>query len=216
MPDRERLMSELTGENDVGVLLIAQMGGVPNELQLIVQTAQYDPAAQGLRERSAYIIRVLGVREHRLTLGLFPRLFFAQQHPILLHHNEPLTAVHFEGRPADVNELALDIHQAHASTFGPWRELARDLNREKPLVDLLSSGGGLLGEMPRSAAERMARVLAHHGLQARLEQLEPERDPVDEHGRSQMWQMLGIGDSYFVALSFAVDRMQGRARPASG
>jgi hypothetical protein len=210
MPEREQLLSELANENDVGVLLLAQMGGVPNELQVIVQTAQYDAAAQGLRERTAYIIRVLSVREHRVTLGLFPRLFFADQHPILLHHNEPLTAVYFEGRPADVNELALDIHQAHASTFGPWRELAQDLNREQPLVNLLGSGGGLLGQMPRSAAERMARVLAHHQLQARLEPLEDARAPVDEHGRSQMWRLLGIGDSYFVALDFAVDRMQGR------
>jgi hypothetical protein len=210
MPEREQLLSELANENDVGVLLLAQMGGVPNELQVIVQTAQYDAAAQGLRERTAYIIRVLSVREHRVTLGLFPRLFFADQHPILLHHNEPLTAVYFEGRPADVNELALDIHQAHASTFGPWRELAQDLNRAQPLVNLLGSGGGLLGQMPRSAAERMARVLAHHQLQARLEPLEDARAPVDEHGRSQMWRLLGIGDSYFVALDFAVDRMQGR------
>lgn len=210
MPEREQLLGELAGENDVGVLLLAQMGGVPNELQVIVQTAQYDAAAQGLRERAAYIIRVLGVREHRVTLGLFPRLFFADQHPILLHHNEPLTAVYFEGRPADANELALDIHQAHASTFGPWRELARDLNRAQPLADLLNSGGGLLGEMPRSAAERMARVLAHHQVLARLEPLEEARAPADEHGRSQMYRLLGIGDSYFVALAFAVDRMQGR------
>ncbi len=211
MPERAQLLSELDGENGVGVLLIAQMGGVPNELQLIVQTAEYDPAAQGLRERSAYIIRVLGVREHRVSLGLFPRLFFADQHPILLHHNEPLTAVYFEGRPADAHELALDVHQAHASTFGPWRELARDLNRDQPLVDLLASGGGLLGEMPRSAAERMARVLAHHQMLARLEPLEAARAPLDEHGRSQMYRLLGLGDSYFVALAFTVDRMQGRA-----
>lgn len=212
MPDRDLLLGELAGENDVGVLLMAQMGGVPNELQLIVQTAQYDAAIQALRERTAFIIRVLGVREHRLTLGLFPHLFFADQHPILLHHNEPIVAVHFEGRSADINELVLDIHQAYASTFGPWRELARDINREQPLVDLLAAGGGLLGQMPRTAAERMARVLTHHGMAARLEALEAERDAADEHGRSQMWKLLAIGDSYFVALDFAVDRMQGRGR----
>ena len=39
MPKRDQLISELQGEQDYGVLLVAQMGGVPNELQLIVETA---------------------------------------------------------------------------------------------------------------------------------------------------------------------------------
>ena len=102
--------------------------------------------------------------------------------------------------------MVLDIHQAHASTFGPWRELAGDINREQPLVDLLQSGGGLLGTMPKMAAERMVRVLEHHDLTARLEG-ETDRDATDEHGRSTLWKLLGIGDSYFVALDFAVDVM---------
>jgi hypothetical protein len=207
MPARAKLLSELAGEQDVGVLLIAQMGGVPNELQLIIQTAQYDEAIKGLRERTGYIIRVMSVREHRLSLGLFGKLFFADEHPILLHHNEPVVQVHFEGLPKDVNELVLDIHQAHAITFGPWRELAQDINREKPLVNLLLSGGGLLGEMPKSAALRMAKVLEHHHMQANLTGAEAEKPKADEHGRSTQWKLLGVGDSYFVALDFAVDTM---------
>lgn len=207
MPARAKLLDELQGDNDVGVLLIAQMGGAPNELQLIIQTAHYDEAVQGLRERSGYILRVLSVREHRVSLGVFSRLFFADEHPILLHHNEPMVQIHFEGQPKDVNELALDIHQAYASTFGPWRELARDLNREKPLVDLLACGSGLLGEMPRTAALRMAKVLHHHHLTPRLDGADAERAATDDHGRSTRWKLLGVGDSYFVALDFAVDTM---------
>lgn len=207
MPDREKLLAELQGENDIGVLLMAQMGGIPNELHLFIQTAQYDESVKGLRERAGYVIRVLSVREHRLSLGLFNRLFFAVQHPILLHHNEPRVQVLFEGYPADVHELVLDISQAHASTFGPWRELAADINREKPLVDLLKSGGGLLGDMPKTAALRMAKVLEHHGMVAKLLGAEAERPPTDEHGRSTLWKLLAVGDSYFVALDFAVDQM---------
>lgn len=206
MPERERLFEELKGENRVGVLLLAQLGGVPNELQLFIQTAEYDDKAQGLRERSNYLIRVLSVREHRLSLGLFGSLFIAEQHPILLHHNEPKPDVYFEGQPADVNELVLDIHQTHASTFGPWRELAADINREQPLVTLLQSGGGRLGTMPKTAAERMVRVLEHHHMKGWLAG-ETERAAADEHGRSTLWKLLGVGDSYFVALDFAVDKM---------
>jgi hypothetical protein len=209
MPHREKLMSELQNAHDVGVLLMAQMGGVPNELQLFIQTAQYDERVQGLRERTGYVIRAIGVREHRLSLGLFGRVFFADEHPILLHHNEPRVQVHFEGQPEglDIHELVLDISQAHASTFGPWRELAADINREQPLVNLLESGSGLLGEMPRSAAQRMAKVLEHHGLTATLVGADVERASTDEHGRSMMWKLLGVGDSYFVALDFAVDQI---------
>ena len=208
MPERDNLLNDLKDQNDVGVLLLAQMGGVPNELQLIIQTARYDESVQGLRERpGGYVIRVLGVREHRLNLGLFGSLFFSAEHPILMHHNEPKAEVHFTGQPANVSELVLDISQAYASTFGPWRELANDINREQPLFDLLQSGAGRLGAFPRSAAERMQRVLEHHGLSAALASVEAARDQTDEHGRSQMWQLLGIGDSYFVALDFTVDRM---------
>ncbi len=206
MPERAQLFEELQGENQVGILLMAQMGGVPNELQLFIQTAEYDEAAQGLRERNNYLLRVLSVREHRLSLGLFGSLFIAEQHPILLHHNEPKPDVHFEGQPADINELVLDIHQAYASTFGPWRELAADINREKPLVDLLREGSGRLGTMPQTAAERMLRVLAHHNLKGWLAG-ESVRENTDEHGRSTLWKLLGVGDSYFVALDFAVDRV---------
>ncbi len=206
MPERDRLLSELQGDDDVGVLLLAQLGGTPNELQLFIQTAQYDEAAQGLRERNNYIIRVLGVHEHRLNLGLFGNLFIAEEHPILLHHNEPKFAVDFNGTPGDVNELVLDIHQAFASTFGPWRELAADINREQPLVDLLQRGSGRLGTWPKTAAKRMVRVLEHHQLTAHLE-TESDREATEDHVRSTLYKLLGIGDSYFVALDFAVDKM---------
>lgn len=205
MPKREKLLSELQEEKDYGIFLAAQMGGVPNELQLIIQTARLDEEKQGLRPRSQYVVRVLGIAEHRMSLGIFGRLFFADDHPILYHHNQPRLAVQFEGKPKDVNELVLDIHQAYVTTFGPWRELATDINREKPLVNLLTSGSGLLGVMPKPAAERMVKVLEHHGLVANLDQQPmPEED---EHGRSHMRKLLGIDDSYFVALDFSVEEM---------
>jgi hypothetical protein len=182
------------------------MGGVPNELQCIVQMAEMDEAAGGLRERRRYIIRALGVREHRLSLGLFASLRFLDEHPLLYAHNTPSTGVFFRGKATNVSELVLDISQAHASTFGPWRFIADDLNRAAPLVDLLSSGGGLLGEMPKPAAERMAKVFAHHGMESKLIE-DPQFDTVDEHGRSRLAKLLLIDDGYIVSLDFAVDEL---------
>ncbi len=204
MPKRQQLLNDLAGEQDYGVLLLAQMGGVPNELQLLVQTAEYDAAIEGLRERRRYIIRALGVYEHQLSLGVFGRLALLDEHPLLYAHNTPKTAVFFRGTPSKLYELTLDLSQAHASTFGPWRLLADDLNHAAPLVDLLASGGGLLGEMPRPAAERMARVFEHHGMEARLID-DPDYAEQDEHGRSRRAQLLLIDEGYVIALGFSVD-----------
>lgn len=206
MPKTQQLLADLQGEQDYGIFLAAQMGGVPNELQLIIQTAQFDEAAGGLRPRRQYVVRALGVEEHRISLGVFGRLFIADEHPILFHHNLPRAQVHFEGRPSDINELVLDIHQAYVTTFGPWRELAADINRSQPLVNLFASGSGLLGTMPQPAAERMAKVLAHHGLKATLDE-KSLHNGEDEHGRSRQFKLLGIDDSYVVALAFSIEEM---------
>jgi hypothetical protein len=203
---RDKLLGELQGEKGYGILLAAQMGGVPQELQLIIQTAQFDEQKQGLRPRGQYVIRALGVAEHRISLGVFGALFFAEEHPVLLHYNAPRAVIHFEGQAKDVNELALDIHQAYLSTFGPWREMARDINHEKPLIDLLLGENGVLGTMPRPGAERMVRVLEHHGMKGRLEEASLY-DMQDEHGRSRQMKLLGIDDSYLIALDFSVDEM---------
>lgn len=211
MPKRAELLQQLAGEHDVGVLLMVQMGGIPEEIQLIVQTATYDEKAGGLREKQAYIIRALGVKEHRTSLGVFSSLFFADEHPILYHHNAALQAVHFSGTPADPNALVLDIQAAYGATFGPWRDLAEDLNREKPLFDLVQAGEGRLGTMPEPAAKRMVKVLEHHQIEAHLEEVEGVRQgEEDSHGYENDLTLLGIDDSYFIAYTFTVDEMRPR------
>jgi hypothetical protein len=209
MPKRDQLIGEMQGENDYGVLLVAQMGGVPNELQLIVETAHYDQAVEGLRPQHDYIIRALGVREHRVNLGVFGRLVFTDDHPLLYHHNTPRVAVYFDGKAEHVNELVLDISQAYVSTFGQWRHLvdmADDINRAVPMVDLLQSGYGLLGTMPKPLADRMVKVLAHHNINATLGE-DASFDATDEHGRSRLAKLLLLDQSYFIALDFSVEQM---------
>lgn len=206
---RDRLLSELGHEDDYGVLLVAQMGGVPNELQLMLETARYDASVQGLRPRGGYLIRALGVLEHRVHLGVFSRAQFLDDHPLLMHYNYPKVAVEFEGRAERINELVLDIFQAFVSTFGPWRNLAEmndDLNPAVPLVTLLAGGSGLLGVMPKPLAERMGRVLSAHGVKIKLSE-QPGFETVDEHGRSRLSKLLVIDGSYCIALDFSVETL---------
>ena len=188
MPQKQELVNFLSADENVGVLLVTQMGGAPEELQLIIQTATYDESIQGLLERQAYIVRALGVKEHRVSLGVFNNLFIAPEHPILYHHNAARHAVKFEGKPDDANALVLDIQATYGAVFGPWRDLAEDLNREKPLFDLLQSGSGTLGTMPEPAAKRMVKVFEHHKMTATLEQVEGERANPDADDKASMFE----------------------------
>lgn len=209
MPHRTEFLQELAKETTYGVLLLAQMGGVPNEIQLMVETAEYDPAVEGLRPKQGYIIRALGVREQQVQLGIFSELAFVNEHPLLLHHNTARTAVHFVGKPTNVSELILDIFQVYVSAFQNWRNLTQmpdDLNVSMPLVDLLAQGYGLLGIMPKPFAERIGRVLEHHGVKATLSP-EGNYEEMDDHGRSKAAQALIIDQGYVVALDFSVERV---------
>lgn len=212
MPKKDELLQFLQAEHHMGVLLMIQMGGTPEELQCIVQTAVYDEQAQGLRERKAYIVRALGVKEHRVSLGIFSQMFIAAEHPILYHHNAALYDLHFEGAPKDANALVLDIQAAYSATFGPWRDLAEDINREKPLFDLVQSNTGRLGTFPEPAAQRLVRVLSHHEMRATLHEREGVRSADDEKMRAfeQDLKLLGMDDSYIIAYAFSVEEMTAR------
>lgn len=205
MPKREKLLNELKGEHDYGVLLMSQMDSVPETLQFVVATTQYDEQAEGLRDQSRYVIRAIGVREHRISLGLFRSLRFVDDHPLLYEYNTPPVGVFFKGQPDHPNELLLDIMQAHSSTFGVWRTFPQYLNIAQPLLDLLTSGGGLLGEMPKPLAERMNKVLTHHKLETKL--MEASKIGMSEDSHSIRQSALLIDDSYMVATTFSVDAL---------
>jgi hypothetical protein len=211
LPQRDQLLNDLDGVGRYGVLLAVQMGGVPNEIHLVFETAAYDEAAGGLRPLNNYLLRALGVREHKLSVGVFGRLAFIDEHPLLIHHNTPRVAVTFDGAPADVNEAVLDLTQAYVSTFTIWRhmvEAAGDFNANMTLVDLLAKqnteGSKMLGVMPAPLADRVAKVLAHHGLAYELTP-DPDWQDTDEHGRSRHSKLLLIDTGYVIALDFSVE-----------
>lgn len=205
MPKRDKLLDQLKDEKDYGVFLMVQMDGVPETLQLVVATTHLDETTGGLRDRGQYVIRALGVQEHRAEVGLFGKLGFLDEHPLLDQYNTAPVGVFFKGQPDNVNELLLDIMQAQSSVYGFWRDFPRYMNIAQPLVDLLGSGGGMLGEMPQPLAERMAKVLDHHGLEHKL--VMDETPDKDEHGRSQLRKLLLIDDSYVIALDFSVEEL---------
>jgi hypothetical protein len=183
---------------------MAQMDSVPETLQLVIVTTEYDEKAGGLRDKSRYLIRAIGVQEHKISVGMFGSMRFLDDHPLLYQYNTTPVGVFFRGQAADPNALLVDLLQAYATTFGPWRQIPQYLNTEKPLFNLLSSTGDLLGEMPKPLAENVVKALEQHKLETKMIEGQPPEES-DEHGRSQLMKALVIDDSYLVAMDFTVD-----------
>ena len=210
MPKREKLFKDMQGDNHQAVILVAQVGGMPNELQIILETAQYDHEQEGLRPLHNYIVRILGIIEHRVVnLGTtVEQIRLVDDHPLLYQYNTTPVALFVRGKPADINAIVLDIAQAHSEVFGLWRHFPEYLNIEKPLFTLFEEGGGLLGQMPKPLADKLVKVMARHGLETKLIEGEnpanKARNPLVEHQRIKV---LLIGASYFISYAFSVEEM---------
>lgn len=203
MPDKtERLLAEVNAENGYGVCLMAQMDAVPDTLQFIIATTYYDEAVGGLRDKARYILRAIGVQEHRISMGMFRSIAIYQSegHPLLYEYNSAPTGLFFRGAPDDVNGLLVDVFQTYSSVFGLWRHIPQYLNIEKPLLDLFTSGGDLVGQMPKPLAERLEKVLTHHGLEAKVLVGEKHQEAPD-------MKALLFDESYIVAIDFSVDEL---------
>lgn len=203
MPRSAQLFEDMNGSDRYGVLLMAQLDAVPETIQLVIATTEEDEASGGLRDRSKYVIRAIGVAEHRLSLGLFRQISLRESHPLLHQYNTAPVGLFFRGQPDNTNALFADVLQAYAGTFGPWRQPPQYLNTSQPLLALLNSGGDLLGQMPQPLADALAPQLEAHGLETRA--LTEGMVDEDEHGRSRHRKVLLMDDAYIVAFDFTVE-----------
>ncbi|MCS6834795.1 MAG: hypothetical protein NZ750_02115 [Anaerolineae bacterium] len=216
MPKRHQLLADMQGEDRHAALLVAQVGAMPTEIQLIIQTARYEEAIKGLHPIRSYIIRVVGAIEHRISnLGMTTtELAWVDDHPLLWQYTQAPAALFFRGQPDDAHALALELAQAHASTFRGWRHFPEYFSLDKPLYELLVSGGGLLGQMPQALAEACAPILERHGLETKVLFGRSHTDQAQGPLKHQKLQTLLIGESYFISYTFSVEEMV--ARPGSG
>jgi len=206
MSKRDKFFSDLAADNHLAALLMAQVGGMPGELQLVVQTAALEDDSDALRPLNSYVIRALSVQEHQLaTFGMtVEQVEIKHQHPLLYQYNSPAAAVFFKGQPNDVNDLTLDIAQTHASMFGQWRHFPLYLNVEQPLVSLLQSGGGLLGQMPKPFADELVTLLEKQGLETKVMLGKAE---AEKHSSVGELKALLLGESYIIAYDFSFDEL---------
>lgn len=210
MPKREKLFQDMDGDDRQAAMLVAQVGGMPNELQIILETAQYDDQSEGLRPLNNYIIRVLGVTEHRiLNLGTtVDTVKLVDDHPLLYQYNQTPVAVFVRGKPDDNHSVVLDVAQTHSEVFGFWRRFPEYINIEKPLYTLFEEGGGLLGQMPKPLADKLVPMLERHGLETKtIEGDSPISKNTNPMVESQTIKALFIGSSYFISYAFSIDEL---------
>lgn len=217
MPHSQQFFEDLADDTRHAALLVAQVGAAPNELQLITQVAEFDEAQEGLRPIRSYIIRVLGVLEHRIVnFGTTTNeIRVVDDHPLLYEYTEKPAAVFFRGVVKKPDSIVMDIAQAHATIFYPWRHFPQYLNTEKPLATLFEEGGGLIGQMPQPLAQRIVKVLEHHGLEHKTAEGKPYIQLHDNPALLQSkLQVLLFGASYFVAYGFSIQEMGGKQKAA--
>lgn len=198
----QEIIDLLDGDDYLGILLAAQMGGTPEEVQLIVQVASFDAETEAIQPQRVFILRCIGVQEQRLSLGLFNKMVYVEEHPLLWNHNAPYRQIYFRGKAENVDGLMLELTQVFGQFYGPMRSMADNLNRAMPLGALLDSGHGLLGEMPLPMAEKVQAVLERYSLKVSLGLSDLKDPPVD-------FKLLVLDDSFLIAQMYSVEPMEG-------
>lgn len=211
MPKREQFFQDIAGENRHVALLMAQVGAMPTEIQLLLEVADYLDEKKGLKSVRTYLVRVLGAEEHRImSFGMTAHTVqLTTDHPLLYEYNAPPCGFFFRGQPTDAHALTLDIAQAHATLFQGWRQFPEYLNVSQPLVTLLKSGGGLLGQMPLPLANALDPVLQAYGLETKIMQGQHANDH-DSPIKDQQMTALILGDSYFLSYAYSFEEFVGR------
>ena len=199
----QSIIQTLTHNDKIGVLLVAQMGATPQEVQLILQTADYDEETYTVTTGDTFIIRCIGVEDHRISVGLFNRLIVTDEHPVLWNYNEVFRQIYFKGTPDNIDGLMLELNQLYGQHYGEVRNLAQDINRMAPLETILKRGNGLLGEMARPMAEKIKALFARYEMEVNLVPSEQEEPPFKH-------VLLVMDDSFVIAQLFSADPLEGR------
>jgi hypothetical protein len=191
------IVHDLQAENAVGLLLVAQLGSSPSEMLLVVRTVIHDPAVGGLRPLNQYVIKLVGLVEHKISLGLFNHLALVEDHPLLHHHNAPNVRIYLSSAAADPDTVLGEIEDTHFEMFGRWRELGDDLNHRIAPHELLKAGMGTLGEFPAPFADALCEVLKTHDISYTAT---PGEQKI---GRCYL---LAFDNSYLIARGFTVEQ----------
>jgi len=202
----DALRKDLTGENTVGLLIGAQLGVSPSELTMIVRAATVNPATGEATSTHQYQVTAIGMVEHKLTLGLFNGVGYADEHPLLYHHNAPGVKIFITSPVIDPDALLWAIDAAYGELFGRWRDLTADLNQRADPRAILQNGKGALGTFPAPFAPLVDRLLTEQAIGHQAIMTDPKIGGC---------VLLALDDSFVIARSFTVQSFDSSTSPAS-
>ncbi len=194
-----QMVSEMAEENAIGLALVAQLGSTPSEISLMFRTAILDQSVGALRPVGQYMIQIVSLVEHQLSLGLFNHFAYVDDHPLLYHHNAPSYRVFVTSVAADPDKVLAALERAYAEMFGRRRMIEEDFNERAEPQDILTAGMGLLMATPEPFAQRAIDVLKAHNVSATLLPDEP---------KIGHFALLAFDDSYCVGRMFTIESMR--------
>ncbi len=195
----DQLIQDLTEENALGLLLLAQLGQTPSELTVAARTVTLDQTTGQLHPIGSYVVRLGGLIEHTLTLGPFDHAATLEDHPLLYHHNAPGVQLFITGPAQDANGVVAQLAAAHQEMFGRYRQLGEDLNKRAEPNNVLSKGMGLLGTFPEPFAAAAGQVLTANGVTYSM---------LPGEGKIGGYKLLAFDNSFFIARMIEVQVMQ--------
>ena len=203
----DALRSDLEAQNAVGLLIAAQLGASPSELTLIVRSATINATTGEVIPVHQYLVNAVGVVEHKLILGLFNQVGYANDHPLLYHHNAPGVKIFITSPAPDADELLWAIDEAYGEVFGRWRELNADLNQRVDPRAILQNGKGALATVPAPFAPIIDKLLTEQGVGHQVIMTDPKIGGC---------VLLAFDDSLVIARSFNVQPFDSPLSDSSG
>jgi hypothetical protein len=120
--------------------------------------------AESSEHLAAYRIRFQNKSEFFLAKGRFTSLILSDRHPLLVEYTEPFMDIYLASLIGERQNFIADLEFASTQIFGGWRSLARYLNPQMSLDELLTKGFGLLMSAPLSFAKLVMGVAEMKGV----------------------------------------------------
>jgi len=155
-------------------------------------------------------VRAVSLRDFRIQEPWGELWLEERDHVVARQHTDTQQQLFFRGQPPSVVEAVARLFLAHRDIARRWISFDRYINMALDLEVLLGQGFGMLADGPSFLVQAYARVLEREGVRSSL--LEPRPPKVwDGHSFVEWASPLAtliIGESYFVAESFAGRRLE--------
>jgi hypothetical protein len=156
--------------------------------------------------RESWKLKAHGHRDSRITLGDAAGMLVEEDHPLLWKFTDIQCELYFNGKPARVEYLVVDLYKIEIHLFQNYQTFGTFMNRGD-IFKLLETSQGLLARGPKKLLSKYAECLKKHGIDPSII---AERPPVYPNSGSQNTGttqlkilFLSLNYGYIIAENFA-------------